>query len=276
MPMIAPELTGSSEPHSPAFSALYVPFREFSDTAYYSRPLTQELVDLVFSNRCMRVEKILFNDTGVRGVKYSSGHDDHLHVSFYAPTGALPAECGGGGSTQWPSTGAGTSGTAALVNVPGIERTSQTFRDKVVRIAQDFGTDPNFLLAIMSFESSLNPQAVNQYTNATGLIQFMPKTAQNLGTSTDALYRMSAEQQLDYVWKYFAPYQGRLRTLEDAYMAVLYPAAIGKGSAHVLFSTPSDAYKYNSVLDLDHDGRVTVAEATSMVRKKLPPDYPTT
>jgi hypothetical protein len=222
----------------------------------------------------MRVEKILFNDTGVRGVQSSTGHDDHLHVSFYAPTGAPPAECRAV-NTQGTAPWAGTPGTAALVHVPGIERTSQAFRDKVVRIAQDFGTDPNFLMAIMSFESSLNPQAVNQYTNATGLIQFMPKTAQNLGTTTDALYRMTGEQQLDYVWKYFAPYRGRLRTLEDAYMAVLYPTAIGKGSAHTLFSTPSDAYKYNSVLDLDHDGRVTVAEATSMVRKKLPTNYPT-
>ncbi len=158
----------------------------------------------------------------------------------------------------------------SLTPVPGIENTSQAFRLKVIRIAQSLDTDPNFLMAIMSFESNgFNPQARNPHSGATGLIQFMPKTATNLGTTTDALARMTAEQQLDYVAKYFAPYKGRLKTLDDAYMAVLWPPAIGQGSNYVLFSSPSTAYQQNQPLDVNKDGKVTVAEATSFVRKKL-------
>ena len=158
----------------------------------------------------------------------------------------------------------------SLTPVPGIENTSQAFKLKVIRIAQSLDTDPNFLMAIMSFESNgFNPQARNPHSGATGLIQFMPKTATNLGTTTDALARMTAEQQLDYVAKYFAPYKGRLKTLDDAYMAVLWPPAIGQGSNYVLFSSPSTAYQQNQPLDVNKDGKVTVAEATSFVRKKL-------
>ena len=69
----------------------------FNDPSY-SRQLTQEFVDLAWSNRCVPVEKILFNDPAVSRVNYSSGHDDHLHVSFRAPSGSLPAECRSTGS----------------------------------------------------------------------------------------------------------------------------------------------------------------------------------
>ena len=44
------------------------------------------------------MEKILFNDPVVSRVNYSRGHDDHLHVSFKAPSGSLPAECRSTGS----------------------------------------------------------------------------------------------------------------------------------------------------------------------------------
>ena len=44
------------------------------------------------------MEKILFNDSAVNRVNYSRGHDDHLHFSFKAPSGSLPAECRSTGS----------------------------------------------------------------------------------------------------------------------------------------------------------------------------------
>src|SRR5262249_33427478 len=90
---------------------------------------------------------------------------------------------------------------------------------------------------------------------------------------TEVLARMSAEQQLDYVARYFAPFNGRLRTLEDAYMAVLYRAAVGSSPEHVLFCAGDPdtgiAYEQNSPLDINKDGRITVAEATSFVQKRF-------
>jgi hypothetical protein len=104
-------------------------------------------------------------------------------------------------------------------------------------------------------------------SGATGLIQFMPKTAKGLGTTTDALARMSAVAQLEYVELYFKPY--RVRTLEDVYMAILWPAAVGKPNDFVLFESPSKQYKQNRGLDQNGDGKVTKFEAAAAVRAKL-------
>jgi hypothetical protein len=90
----------------------------------------------------------------------------------------------------------------------------------------------------------------------------MPETARNLGTSTESLAKMTALEQLDFVEKYFLPYKGRLNTLEDVYMAVLYPKAIGKADEYVLFKNPSINYRQNSGLDLNKDGLIRVSEVT--------------
>ncbi|MBI4751643.1 MAG: penicillin-insensitive murein endopeptidase [Acidobacteria bacterium] len=160
----------------------------------------------------------------------------------------------------------------SLVNVPGSEKVSEAFKKKVIQIAAQLQTDPNFLMAIMSFETggSFRPDQKNQAgSGATGLIQFMPKTAQRLGTSTEALAKMTAEAQLDFVAKYFAPFKGRMVTVEDAYMAVLFPKAVGKPNSFVLFIRNRLSYRMNKGLDLDGDGKITKAEAASKVAKLL-------
>lgn len=163
------------------------------------------------------------------------------------------------------------NGSIALVNVTGIENVSQPFRDKVMVIAADLGVNPNFLMAVMSFETggTFSPSVRNSLSKAVGLIQFMPATAAGLGTSSQALAQMSAEDQLDFVAKHFKPFKGRLKTIEDTYMAVLFPAAVGKGSDHVLFKKPSVQYRQNSGLDINKDGEITVGEAADKVRARL-------
>lgn len=158
-----------------------------------------------------------------------------------------------------------------LANVVGIENVNDDFKQKVIQIAADIKTDANFLMAIMSFETggSFSPSETNKFTNATGLIQFMPSTAKSLGTTIDELAKMSQLRQLDFVEMYFKPFKNRLKTLEDAYMAVLFPAAIGKGDGHVLFKSPTKAYKQNSGLDLNGDGLITVREAAERVRRRF-------
>ena len=158
-----------------------------------------------------------------------------------------------------------------LVNVPGIENTSEKFREKVVEIAESLEIDPNFLMAIMSFETgaTFSPKVKNKESGATGLIQFMAKTAEGLGTTTTKLAKMSAEDQLDFVKAHFKPFKGKLKTIEDAYMAVLYPKGVGKGSDFVLFKKGTKNYKQNSGLDLNGDGEITVAEAAHKVAVRL-------
>jgi peptidoglycan hydrolase-like protein with peptidoglycan-binding domain len=150
-------------------------------------------------------------------------------------------------------------------------KVSAEFRKKVHVMAKNMECDPSDLMACMAFESgeTFDPGVKNQAgSGATGLIQFMPTTAKDLGTSTDKLAMMTAEEQLDYVAKYFAWYP-EIRSLEDIYMAILWPRAIGKPNDYVLFEKPGKRYGMNKGLDENEDGRVTKFEAAAAVREKL-------
>ena len=149
-------------------------------------------------------------------------------------------------------------------------RVSAEFKSKLIQIAGNIGVDPNHLISAMAFETgeTFSPSIKNP-NGATGLIQFTPDTSTELGTCTADLAAMTAVDQMDYVEKYFDPYKNRLETIEDVYMAILWPAAIGKANSWVLFSSPSPQYDRNSGLDTDKDGHVTKEEASAMVRAKL-------
>lgn len=151
-------------------------------------------------------------------------------------------------------------------------KVSKEFKTKVIAISKNLDMNPNHLMAIIAFESAetFSPSIANAAgSGAVGLIQFMKSTAKSLGTSTQNLSAMSAEEQLYYVEQYLTPYSGRLKTLEDAYMAVLYPAAIGKPNTFPLFLSGTLAYSQNSGLDFDGDGTITKFEAAEGPRKKL-------
>ena len=126
-------------------------------------------------------------------------------------------------------------------------------------------------MSCMAFESgeTFSPSILNAAgSGAVGLIQFMPSTAKSLHTSTTALAAMSAESQLDYVERYFRPYKGRIRTIEDIYMTILFPRAIGRNAEYVLFTEGTKAYKHNKGLDADEDKHVSKYEAAAAVRAK--------
>lgn len=155
-------------------------------------------------------------------------------------------------------------------------KVSQEFRDKVVSICALLDVNPDFLMSCMAFESgeTFSPSVRNAAgSGAVGLIQFMPQTAALLGTSTDELASMTAEDQLDYVYKYFQPHTGKLKTLSDLYMAILWPAAIGKEESYILFAQndPEHPKRYiqNHGLDFNEDGVVTKAEATAGPQHKF-------
>ena len=126
-------------------------------------------------------------------------------------------------------------------------------------------------MACMAFETgrTFSPSIKNPGSSATGLIQFMASTAIGLNTTVDALAKMSAVEQLDYVARYFEPYRGRLKTLADTYMAILWPAGVGKPDDHPIFGGGSPAYLANKGLDANKDGNVTKAEAAAKVAAML-------
>lgn len=129
---------------------------------------------------------------------------------------------------------------------------------------------PSWLMSSMAFETgeSFSPTVRNGAgSGAIGLIQFMPTTARSLGTTTEALAGMTAEEQLLMVERYFAPYANRIHTLSDLYMAILLPKYIGAAEDAVLFSG-GIAYRQNAGLDADRDGQIIKAEAAGKVRAK--------
>lgn len=159
------------------------------------------------------------------------------------------------------------------------KRVSAEFRSEVYAIAARLGVQVDYLMAAMAFETgeTFSPSIQNASSQATGLIQFMPRTAKALGTTIDALAKLSAEAQLAYVERYFAPYTGKLGNLGDVYMAILWPKAVGKADDFVLFARGDAAYAGNQGLDLNRDDKVTRHEAASKVaqrlRKGLKPEY---
>tara|TARA_R110002126_G_scaffold291784_1_gene458151 strand:- start:80627 stop:82612 length:1986 start_codon:yes stop_codon:yes gene_type:complete len=148
------------------------------------------------------------------------------------------------------------------------------FKTKVRAIAKRLQCDPDHLMAVMAFETGgkFSPDVKNMAgSGATGLIQFMPSTARALNTTTAKLARMTALEQLDFVELYFRMSVGnkRLQTLSDVYMAVLWPAAVGKPEGFILFEKGTRAYDQNIGLDKNKDNVIRKAEAAAKVFDKL-------
>lgn len=174
-------------------------------------------------------------------------------------------------------------------------KVSSVFRDRVRWIADEITSlqkvffDPNWLMACMAWESgeSFSSSKKNMAgSGATGLIQFMPTTATELAQwrsrklgrpvslSTASLAVMTAEDQLTWVHWYFVMQierHGPIANLEDCYMAILWPGAVGKPVTSALWAKGSrpTTYRQNAGLDSNKDGTITKQEAAGHVREKL-------
>lgn len=150
-------------------------------------------------------------------------------------------------------------------------KVSPTFRARIIWTAEQIKIDPNWLMASMAFETgrTFSAKVKNPGSSATGLIQFMEGTAKALGTTTAALAGLSAEDQIRWVYEYFKPLAGKLKSLEDTYMAILFPRAIGQPLSYKMFVSGDANYFANRGLDTDRDGAVTKAEAAAKVLAML-------
>ena len=161
----------------------------------------------------------------------------------------------------------GSSGDGKLkFEQAAIKVNGAAFIPAVKETASKIGVDPNWLMAIMYSESGFKPSIVNPHGGATGLIQFMPDTALKLGTSTKALAAMNGVQQLKWVEKYFKSFGSTMKQIKnpvDLYLLNFYPIAVGKPDDYILGShdgSASTVYKYNSALDHDKDGKISVGD----------------
>ena len=107
------------------------------------------------------------------------------------------------------------------------------------KITDKYGIPFEWMINLINFESgrTFNP-AIQNSIGATGLIQFMGSTATGLGTTTDALRKMTFKQQLVYLDKYLYSALKRHLTLlgtipgdftqGDLFMTIFYPVSVGK------------------------------------------------
>ncbi len=157
-------------------------------------------------------------------------------------------------------------------------KVSATFKANVLLVASQLGFDPNYLMAVMAFETG-EKFLPTKYSSsgAVGLIQFTTAGATTVKSTKTALAKLTAEQQLFEVRKYYQYWidiKGSVTTLEDAYMVVFCPSGVGQSLDHVLYSAAKDAangtrhYSANSGLDTDGSKTITKLEAAAKVRDK--------
>ena len=120
----------------------------------------------------------------------------------------------------------------------------------------------------MSFETGgeFSPATKNRMqSGATGLIQFTDKTAKGLGTTTEALAKMTPEQQLDYVEKYLAAVQRQTRdaqgSLHRRCSTPMRSASLMRLSSIPPKTRTPPTLPQNAGLDTDKKGYVTVGDA---------------
>ena len=153
----------------------------------------------------------------------------------------------------------------------------EDFVEKVKEVAQRVGLDPNWLMAIMDFETAgtFSPSITNSL-GYVGLIQFGASARQTLGTTKEKLKAMSAVEQLDYVEKYFNLYKGKYKSYVDAYFAVFFPLAIGKPDDWIIQGgglTANQIYEANPAFRKVKDGKLRVWEVKKVMLEKLPSQW---
>jgi len=159
-------------------------------------------------------------------------------------------------------------------------KVSREFRIRVIDLSKPLMVDPSLLMTVMAFQTdrtfsaSLSSRLELNSNVGVGLIQFNPQTAQLLGTTIESLRMMTPERQLSFVQSFFWPSRGKLKTLEDIYMAILWPEGVGKPNDMVVFDRAHPfcplAYLANHGLVFNSDGKITKSEACARVQALLP------
>lgn len=143
---------------------------------------------------------------------------------------------------------------------------SDAFFGKLRDVSSRLGCEPVNLLSVMMSESGVKAKAHNPNGDASGLIQFIPKTLANLGwpNGQAAFRQLSAEEQLPYVEKYFSPYISKgLTSAARLYQATFLPATLNLGSDPDTVISESGGinsfvYNPNKLFDTNKDQKITV------------------
>jgi hypothetical protein len=153
---------------------------------------------------------------------------------------------------------------------------SGAFFDELIDLCGRLSIDPMDLLGVMMAESNVRASAKNPISNASGLIQFLPATLENLGWAgtPEEFRKLDADKQLPYVEAYFQPYvHFGLNSAARVYQVVFLPSSLPLGSD---FNTViaakgginSAVYDRNRGLDVNFDGKITVGELQQAIERR--------
>lgn len=161
---------------------------------------------------------------------------------------------------------------------------SPDVKDGILWIEQELGLKADYLSSCIAFETggTFSPSIRNAAgSGAIGLIQFMRSTHVKMVAKVPSLKgsapthadlgKLSALQQLSWVFWYFRLFKDDFSedTLEDIYMYILFPKAVGKPLDWPMpWKYGSIAYQQNAGLDLNKDHIITKAEAAAGVQKQ--------
>jgi murein DD-endopeptidase MepM/ murein hydrolase activator NlpD len=132
------------------------------------------------------------------------------------------------------------------------------FAQKIKQVAANINADPIDLATLISFETagtfspSIRGPVVKDRGRAVGLIQFMPSTAAELGTTSEALAQMSQIEQMDYVQKYLIKRGFKGGGLKQLYSTVFAGHPNARGSISDGYHTLDSAVER---MNREHRGR---------------------
>jgi hypothetical protein len=157
------------------------------------------------------------------------------------------------------------------------------FIKKVKEVSSKLQIDPNWLMAIMYFETArtFSPSKGNNI-GCYGLIQFCPDKGKNYKTINGKRYfisdiaKMNYSEQLDLVFEYYKRYAGKLKNYTDTYFVTFFPIAIGKPDDWVIQGLGLSAgaiYKANPAFRQVKDGKLRVWEVKKKILEQLPSEW---
>lgn len=156
----------------------------------------------------------------------------------------------------------------------------QSHINKVIEVANRLKLNPNWLLAVMYFETgrTFDPSKKNQI-GSVGLIQFTRdkagvqyKTIQGKKYALTDLANMSFLEQMDVVEKYYKEAMGsrKVSSFIDTYLVTFFPAALGQADDFVFQTKGLSASliaTQNPVFDANKDNLIHKKEVTDYFRK---------
>lgn len=149
--------------------------------------------------------------------------------------------------------------------VPETLKKDPEFQKEVDRLTKKYGISELELYKVIKGESGFNPKATNK-SGASGLFQFMPEVAAELGWTTDEILSMAPAEQLKVYDQYLErwDYDGSnaLGIMQGA------PAFASASPDTVVYKKGSAAWKQNPGWRPKNGGHITVASINNYYNRK--------